>query len=58
LPVRGIAGPIGMDSLPTLFNGELIWVPTPIWQGPVVRYEPYMARLLPQCYTRETRFST
>jgi FkbM family methyltransferase len=48
LPVRGIARPIGMESLPTLFNGELIWVPTPIWQGPVVRYEPYMARLLPQ----------
>jgi FkbM family methyltransferase len=48
LPVRGIAGLIEIESLPTLFNGELIWVPTPIWQGPVVRYEFYMARLLQQ----------
>jgi FkbM family methyltransferase len=48
LPVRGLAEPVGIESLPTLFNGKWIWVPTPIWQGAVIRYESFMARLLPQ----------
>jgi FkbM family methyltransferase len=48
LPFRGLAQPLGIKSLPTLFNGEWIWVPSQIWQGARVRYEPYMAELLPQ----------
>src|SRR5919108_3257267 len=43
---RGLARPLGIESLPTLFNGEWIWVPRPIWQGIWSRYEPYLAKLL------------
>jgi FkbM family methyltransferase len=32
--------------MPTLFNGEWIWTPRPVWPGVWSRYEPYMAKLL------------
>jgi hypothetical protein len=48
LPLRLLAESLGVRSLPTLFNGEWIWVTSPTWQGPRVKYEPYMASLLQQ----------
>jgi FkbM family methyltransferase len=48
IPFRGLARPLGIEALPTLFNGEWIRVPRAVWQGISVRYEPYMARLLPR----------
>jgi FkbM family methyltransferase len=46
-PLGALAHSLGIDSLPTLFNGEWIWVPPRTWQGLLVSYERYMARLLP-----------
>ena len=47
-PSRVVARWLSIDSLPTLFNGEWIWVPARAWPGLWVRYESYIAGLLPR----------
>lgn len=37
---------LGLERLPTRFNGHWIWVPRALWKGPNHRYEPFVARIM------------
>lgn len=43
---RELARPLGIESLPTHFNGEWIWAPRRVWPGVWSHYESYLAKLL------------